>query len=148
MTPLEMLMTDIKAAMRARAKLKLSTLRMLLAEMKNEKIATGQEVDEKTFLRLVQRSVKQRKEAATKFRQGERIELAEKEESEMEILQEYLPQAVSEEELRAAVEEFVAQENLEGPRGLGAVMKEMMGRFAGRVDGGALQKIARDVLIS
>ncbi len=148
MTPLETLMTDIKAAMRARAKLKLSTLRMLLADMKNEKIATGNEVDEKTFLRLVQRSVKQRKEAATKFREGERIELAEKEEAEMEILQEYLPQAVSEEELRAAVEEFVAQEKLEGPRGLGAVMKEMMGRFAGRVDGGALQKIARDVLIS
>ena len=148
MTPLETLMNDIKEAMRARAKLKLSTLRMLLADMKNEKIASGTEVDEKTFLRIVQRSVKQRKEAATKFREGDRLELAEKEETEMVILQAYLPQAVSEEELRSAVEQFVAQEGLEGPRGLGAVMKEMMSRFAGRVDGGTLQKIAWEALAS
>jgi uncharacterized protein YqeY len=137
---------DLKQAMKARQAERTSTLRMLLAELKNERIKLGHEVDEGEFLAVVQRGVKQRQDAVEQFRKGGREDLAAKEEREAALLTAYLPAPVSPDEVRAAVEELVRAEGLAGPSGIGKVMQAIMPRFKGRFDGKALQQIAREVL--
>lgn len=145
-TPQERVQDDLKTAMKAGEKERVGTLRMLLAELKNERIAAGGEVDEQRFAALVRKGIKQRHEAAEQFRKGGREESAAKEEREAEQLEAYLPQQASEAEIRAAVEAFIAQENLSGPAAMGRVMKETMGRFGARADGATVSRIAREVL--
>ena len=147
-TPQERIQEDLKNAMRAREAERLGVLRMLLTEIKNEKIRSGEELDEDAFVTVVRRAVKQRREAAEQFRKGDRTELAEKEEREAEILTVYLPQQASEDEIRAAVEAFVAEQGLSGPRDLGPVMKAMLERFGSKADGRTVSQIARQVLMS
>lgn len=145
-TPLERIQDDIKSALKAKDKERLTTLRLLLAEIKNEKIRAGKEVDDDAFVRLVRKALKQRKDSAEQYRKGNRAELAAKEDREAEILSAYLPQQVGEAELQSAIEEFVAAEGLSGPRGIGPVMKAMMARFGGAADGKTINQIARKVL--
>jgi uncharacterized protein YqeY len=145
-TPQQQIEQDLTAAMKAREKEKVSTFRLLLTAIKNERIRLGEDVDEATFLHLVQKAIKQRQDSAEQYRQGNREDLAAKEESEAEILSAYLPPPVGEDEIRAAIEEFVAAEGLVGVKGMGAVMKEMLARFSGRTDGATVNRIARDVL--
>jgi len=144
--PREKIEHDMKAAMKAGEKEKVATLRLLLTAITNERIRAGAPVDEASFLGLVQKAIKQRAESAEQYRNGGREELAAKEEREAAILEAYLPEAVPETEIRAAIEAFVAERGLAGPAGIGPVMKEMLGRFAGRTDGGTINRIARDVL--
>ncbi len=146
--PQQRIEAQLKEALKAGDKLRLSTLRLLLTEIKNERIRRGEEVDEAGFLSLVQKGIKQRKDASEQYRRGERPDLADKEEAEAKVLGEFLPEAVSEEELERAVKEVIAAENLSGPAGLGPIMKQLMPRFAGRTDGATLQKIARRLLAS
>jgi uncharacterized protein YqeY len=145
-TPQERIQADVKEAMKARDKERLSTLRMLLADLKNEKIRRGEEVDEDAFLATVRRCIKQRHDAEQQFRNGDREELADKEKREAEMLTVYLPQQIGADELRAAIEELVAAEGLSGPRGIGPVMKAMLKRFGAAVDGASINRIAREVL--
>lgn len=138
----------MKNALRAGEKERLTTIRMLLAAVKNERIELGREVDEAGFVRLVQRAVKQRREAAEQYRAGSRPELADKEDREAEILQHYLPAAVDATELEQAVRAYVAEHQLAGPKATGQVMKAMLDRYAGRTDGSILQPIVRAALAS
>src|SRR5436309_14666525 len=100
--PQQRIEADVKAALKAGEKEKLSTLRMLLGEIKNERIRRGGEVDEAGFVSLVRKAIKQREEAATQYRNGHREELAAKEESEGRLLETYLPAQVDEGQIRAA----------------------------------------------
>lgn len=145
-TPQQRIETEVLQALKAQEKEKLSTLRLLLNAIKNERIRTGEEVDESTFVNLVRRSIKQRQEASEQYRQGGREELAEREEREAEILNDYLPPQVDEDELTAAIRDFIAAEGLAGPQALGPVMKEMLSRFSGRTDGGTINRLARVLL--
>lgn len=138
--------SDLRSALKARDKEKVSTLRLLLAELKNERIRRGEDLDEAAFVGVVRRGVKQRHEAAKQYRDGGREETAAKEEREAEILESYLPRQADEAEIRKAVEGFVATEGLSGPGAIGPVMKAMMAKFGGRADGGTLNRIAREVL--
>ena len=147
-TPQERIEADVKAAMKSGDKEKLATLRMLLAEIKNDRIAAGKEVDEARFAALVRKAIKQRHEAASQFRAGGRDESAAKEEREAGQLEAYLPQAVPEEVLRAAVRELVERDELSGPAAIGKIMKELLPRFGTAVDGATLNRIAREELTS
>ncbi len=146
MTPQAKLEQDIKDAMKARAAERLSTLRMLLGAVKNRRIELGDELTEDDFQALVQRSIKQRKESVDQFRAGNREDLAAKEEAEIETLLAYLPAQASEDDVRAAVAEFIASEGLEGPSAIGPIMKAMMAKFGGATDGKTISRIARDLL--
>jgi uncharacterized protein YqeY len=147
-SPKDRVQDDVKAAMKAGEKEKLATLRMLLTEINNERIRTGEAVDEDRFAALVRKAIKQRHEAAEQFEKGGREESAAKEEREAVFLEEYLPKQATEEEIRAAVERFVAEEGLSGPAAMGPVMKAMLAHFGARADGGTVSKIARQVLTS
>jgi uncharacterized protein YqeY len=147
-TPQARLEADVRAALKAGDKERLATLRMLLAELQNDHLGSGKEVDEVRFAALVRKSIKQLHEAAVQFRAGGRAESADKEEREAALLEGYLPQQAGEEEIRAAVRAFLAEQGLAGPAAMGPVMKETMARFAGRADGATVSRIAREELRS
>ena len=145
-TPRAEIEHDVKEALRARDNERLQTLRMLLAEIKNKTIELGRDVDRDEFAALVRKGIKQRHEAAEQFGKGARPELQAKELREAGILERYLPAQVSEDDLRQVIAELVAERGLQGPAGIGPVMKEMMKRFGGAADGAAINRIAREVL--
>ena len=145
-TPQQRIEADLKTAMKAGEKERLSTLRLLLTEIKNEKIRRMGEVDEPGFVSLVRKAIKQREEAAAQYKAGGREELAAKEESEGKMLAEYLPAQVDEGQIRAAIQEVVAARGLSGPAAIGPIMKEMLARFGSAADGSLINRIAREVL--
>jgi uncharacterized protein len=145
-SPQQRIEADLKAAMKAGEKERLSTLRLLLAEIKNERIRRGSEVDEAGFVSLVRKAIKQREDSVSQYRAGHREELAAKEEAEIGVLQAYLPAQVDEGQIRAAIEELVSSRGLSGPAGIGPVMKEMLARFGSSADGATINRIAREVL--
>jgi hypothetical protein len=144
--PQTRLETDLKEAMKARDKERTSTLRMLLAMVKNRRIELGAEVGEAELVALVRKSIKQREDSATQYRQGNRPELAEKEEAEIAMLEAYLPPPVDDDTVRAEVRAYLKTSGHAGPKAMGAVMKEMSARFAGTVDGKKLSGIVREEL--
>ena len=147
-TPQQRIEGEVKDAMKAGDKGKLSTLRMLLTEIKNERIRRGADVDEDGFISLIRKSIKQREDSVSQFRSGGREELAAKEEAELKILNAYLPAQVDEGLIRAAVEEIVTEKGLSGPAAMGPIMKGVMARFGSSADGATINRIAREVLAS
>lgn len=145
-TPQQTIQNDLKAAMKAKDKERLGTLRMLLTAIKNEQIDKGSELDDDGFLAVVRRLVKQRKDSASQYRDNGREELADKEEAEIKVLEAYLPAQVDEATLKQAIAEFIEAEGLSGPKGIGPVMKAMMQKFGATADGGTINKIARGLL--
>jgi uncharacterized protein YqeY len=145
-TPQQRIEADVKAAMKSGEKEKLSTLRMLLTEIKNERIRKGSDVDEAGFVAAVRKLIKQREESALQYRKGNREELAAKEESEKGMLEAYLPAQADEGQIRAAIEELVAERGLSGQAAMGQVMKEMMARFGSSADGATINRLAREIL--
>ncbi len=147
-TPQQRIESDLRAAMKAGEKERVGTLRMLLTELKNERIRRGGEVDEAGFLTALRKGIKQREEASEQYEKGNRPEQAAKERREAEILDSYLPASPSEEEIRSAVEAYVAEHDLSGPQAMGRVMPAMIDRFEGRADNAVVSRIAREVLSS
>jgi hypothetical protein len=135
----EQITADLTAAMKARDRMRTGTLRMLLAAVKNAAVAEGLgpqgALDDDTVIKLVQTEAKRRKEAATAFRDGGREESAAKEEAEAEILADYLPAQLSDDELAALVAAAAEEAGATDPSGMGQVMKVLMPRVAGRADG-------------
>lgn len=145
-TPQQRIEADVKTAMKSGEKEKLSTLRMLLTEIKNERIRRGGEVDEAGFISLVRKSLKQREDSVAQFRAGGREALAAKEEAEIVVLNTYLPAQVDEGQIRAAVEQIVDEQGLSGPAAMGPIMKGVIARFGTSADNATISRIAREVL--
>lgn len=145
-SPIDLVQSDLKTAMKEGDKTRVSTLRMLLSELRNERIRAGKDLDEEAFVTVVQRGVKQRTESASQYRDGNRGELADKEEAEAAVLQEYLPEPVSEDEVRAEVRRLIEEEELEGAKAMGQVMGTLMPKYKGRIEGRELQRIAKEEL--
>ncbi|HVS15607.1 MAG TPA: GatB/YqeY domain-containing protein [Thermoanaerobaculia bacterium] len=138
--------SDLKEAMKARDSQRVQTLRLLLAAIKNRRIEKGAELDEKDFVALVRREIKQGEEAAQANRDAGRPERVGEEEAKIARLQAYLPPALDEDTLRAQIQELIAARGLEGPQAMGVVMKEMMARHGAAADGKAISAIARELL--
>lgn len=145
-TPEERISEEVRTALKAGQRERTATLRMLLNEIKNEKIRQQEEVDETGFLRLVRRAIKQREDSASQYEEGGRQELAAKERGEIGILEAYLPEELDDDTLRQAIAEIIDQDELSGPGDLGPLMKQMMARFAGQADGGRINRLVREAL--
>ena len=134
----------VKDAMRKKDKLKLGVLRMLTAEIKNRRIENQCELKDEDILQVITRMVKQRKDSAQQFMDGNREELAAKEIAEIEVLETYLPEALSATELERLVQEAISEAQAESKKDMGKVMKVVMPKIAGRADGKAVnQMVAR-----
>jgi uncharacterized protein YqeY len=139
------LRSDLTSAMKARDELRSATIRMALTAITNEEVAgkTARELSEDEVLKVLTREVKKRKEAAEAFAGAGRAEQAAREEAEGEVLTAYLPAQLSDEELQALVDEAVAESGAEGPRAMGAVMKVLTPKVAGRGDGSRVAAAVR-----
>jgi uncharacterized protein YqeY len=136
------LQEDLKEARKAREKLRTLVLSTTLSELRNREIEIGGEADDQEAVSVIAKAVKRRKEAAEQMRAGGREELAERESLEAEILSSYMPEGLSEEEVREIVRSIVS----EGPRELGPVMGQLMPRIKGRFDGREANRIVREEL--
>jgi uncharacterized protein len=127
---------DMKAAMRAREAARLSTIRLLLAAIKQKEVDERIEVSDADVLGILDKMIKQRRESITQFEAGGRPELAAAERAEIEILQSYLPQQLSEAEIDALIDAAVAEAGASGAAAMGKVMATLKPRLAGRADMG------------
>ena len=132
---------DLKEAMRAKAALKLGVVRMLKSALKNAAIEKGgadAQMNDADVAQVIRKQVKQRQDSIESFEKGGRAELVAKEKEEMSILQSYLPQAMSADELAKVVRETIAEVGATSKAQMGAVMKALQAKVAGRADGKAL----------
>lgn len=133
----ERLTADLTAAMRARDDVRKSTLRMVLSAIRNAEVAgdTPKELSDDEIITVLTRETKRRKEAADAFRQGGRDESAAGEEAEAAVIAEYLPAALSDDELSQLVDDAVAEAGATSMRDMGKVMKALQPKVQGRADG-------------
>jgi uncharacterized protein YqeY len=142
----EQLTEDMKASMRAGDTEKTRTLRLLKSSMKNEEIKAGHVLNDDEALKLLQREAKQRKDSITAYESAGRNELAATENSELTIIQGYLPQALSEDELKQIVDEVVNEMGATDSKQMGVVIGGVMKRVGSQADGGTVSKLVRERL--
>ena len=136
----------MKEAMKAKETLRLSTIRLIRAAIKNREIEVREELDDPAVIDILSSLVKQRKESAQVYRENERLDLAAKEEAELEILQEFLPAQLSEEEVLAMIEAAIAETGAASARDMGRVMKIVSVRTKGRADGKRVSDLVKERL--
>ena len=144
----ERLDADLKDAMRAKKELHLSVLRMLKSAIKYKEVepgATGP-LDEPAILQVIGGLIKQRRDSVEQFKVGGRPELAEKEEQEISVLQSYLPQQLSADELRAEVQAAITAAGAKSAKDMGAVMKLLSPKLQGRAEGRAISEEVKSQL--
>jgi hypothetical protein len=149
MSLIDTIQQDITHAMKARDELRLSTLRMVKTALKNKEIEKMGPLTEPEARQVLSTLIKQRKDSIEQFTKGGRAELANKEASEIVVIESYLPKAASEEQIRAQVRATIAEMGSPGAKEMGAVMKNVMAKFqaAGdRVEGKTVSSIVKEEL--
>jgi uncharacterized protein YqeY len=148
MTLREQIDADMKAAMKAREQVKLDTIRGIKSAIKYKEVEGGEvtTLDDAGILKIVIGLIKQRRDAAEQFRAGGRPELADKEDLEATFLQAYLPKQLSEAELETIVVEAIAEVGASSPKDMGAVMKVVQPKAAGRAEGRTISELVKKKL--
>ena len=137
---------DLKVAMKSGDTVKRSTLRMLLSSINNAEIARKASLEGSDILGVIAKEVKQRHESITAFKDGNRPDLVEKEEAEMAILQDYLPEQMTREDIVAEVKQVIADIGAQGPGDKGKVMQQLMPKLKGRADGKEINAVVTELL--
>ena len=146
MTLKEQITEDMKTAMRAKDSERLGTIRLLLAALKQKEVDERVELDDVMVVAIVDKLVKQRKDSVAAFTQGGRLDLADKEAAEIKVLEVYLPQRMSTDEITAEVKAIVAELGASGPGDMGKVMGTVKTRLAGKADMGAVSAAVKAAL--
>ncbi len=136
----------MKAAMKAREKARLGTIRLIQSEFKRIEVDERIEIDDARALAVLDKMVKQRRDSADQFTQAGREELAEQENFEIGVIQEFLPAQLGEEELVAMVDEAIAASGATGMQAMGAVMGQLKPKLQGRADIGAVSQLVKSRL--
>lgn len=144
----ERLDEDLKSALKAGEKARVSVIRMLRGELTNARIDKGHTLDDQEALDVLARYARKRRDAAAEYAKGGRQDLVDKELAEAAITQGYLPTALSDEALAALVTTVVAELGATGIKDMGRVMKEVLQRAAGRADGAAVSALVKSRLSS
>ena len=144
----EKLTTDMKEAMKAReeGRQRLGVIRLVRGAIRQQEIDGQRELDDEAVLSVISKEVKQRRDAIEEFQKGGRDDLVRQNEAEIAILMEYLPQQMTEDEVRSAVQEAIAATGASTPKDMGKVMKELMPKVKGRADGKLVNQIVRERL--
>ena len=142
----EKIQSDMYTAMKAGEKEKASTLRTVLAKLKDKQIDTREPLSEKDEIKVLQTLVKQRKESIDLYQKGGRSELAEAESFELEIINTYLPEMMNEDDVRKLIEEIIEEIGAQSMADLGKVMPQIMKQGKGLIDGKIAQRIVSEML--
>ncbi len=144
----EQLMAAMKEAMKAKDSERLNTIRLMRTALKNREIEARKELDSQETIQVLSSLVKQRKEAAQVYRENDRPEMAEKEEAEIVVIQEFLPSQLGEAEIRQIIEEAVAETGASSMKDMGKVMKIVTAKTVGRADGRQVSELVKARLAS
>lgn len=145
---IEKLQEDLKQAMRDKDVVKTSTLRILLAEIKNAEISKGENLSDSDIISVFQKEAKKRKEAAAGFRQGNREDSALVEEQELKVIEAYLPEQLSDEELTKIVEGAITELGASSIQDMGKVIGLVMSKAQGKVEGARVSGLVKERLSS
>jgi len=146
MNYIEKIKEDMYAAMKSKDKVKATILRSLLSNLKKIEIEKKEPIAEPEYLSIVKKMVKQLKESIDVYSQAGRIELAEKEKSELSIMEAYLPKQFSEEEILELIKNIISEISAKNISDIGKVMAIVMKKGGGKVDGGIANRIAKELL--
>ena len=147
MTLQEKIQSQIAESMRGKDQLRLSVLRMMKSAVKNKEIEKMKPLEEAEVVTVLNTLVKQRKDSIEQFRKGGREELAQKEEAEIKIIEEYLPAAASDDDIRQAVAEAIQETSAASMKDMGKVMKAALARLAGKTaDGSRVSQFVKEKL--
>ena len=147
MSPLKNTLTEaMKDAMRAKEKFRLGVIRMALAEIKRVEVDERIDVDDARCLAIIDKMSKQRRDAANQFVDGGRQDLADNELAEVEVLKEFLPAQLSENEIIALIDETIATTGATGPQGMGQVMGQLKSKVQGRADMQVISQLVKERL--
>jgi uncharacterized protein YqeY len=147
MTLREQIISDMTASMKAQDAPRTSTLRMVKAAMMNRQIEKGGELDDEEMGKLLRSLVKQRRDSVEQYEKGGRQDLADKEKAEIQVIEAYLPQAASPEEIEAAVAAAIAESGASSMKDMGKVMKSVQVALAGKnADGRMVSEIVKSKL--
>ncbi len=142
----ERLAADMKVAMKERDQLRLSTIRLVRSEIKNAEISKGEPLSDEEVTGVLARELKKRRESVVLFEQGGRPELAEKEGREADVIMGYLPEQLGDDEVRALVDEAIAETGATRIQEMGKVMGALMPKVKGRADGTVISSIVKERL--
>jgi uncharacterized protein len=137
---------EVRAAMRAREQERVDALRLVLAALRSAEKELQRPLSDQEELQVLQRERKRRAEAAEAFREGGREEQAAKEERELAVIETFMPEPISEEELERIVDDAIAETGATSIRDLGRVMADVMPQVSGRADGSAVSRLVREKL--
>jgi len=138
----------MKDAAKARDKVRLSALRMMKAALHNREIDSKDGLTDQDALQVLSSLAKQRKDSIEQFKNGGRLELAEREEQELDVIREFMPSQISEEEIGALIERAIEEVGAASVRDMGKVMKALMPEITGRADGKAVSELVKERLSS
>jgi len=142
----DLLKNDLKKYMKEKNTLALNAVRSIISEIKNREVEKGAELTEKEIVQLIKKQIKMREDSIEQFEKADRNDLAEKERKEVEILQKYLPEQLSDEELRKIIEETINEVNATSKKDFGKVMKLVIQKVQGRADGKKISEILSTLL--
>jgi len=142
----EIIFNDMKKALKGNEKLKLSTLRLIRAAIKNAEISKKVKLTEDEVIGIIANNLKKLEESLDIFTKGQRPELAEKAKKEIKIVKRYLPEQLSEEEVEKIVKDTITKFGFKGLQNIGPAMREIMPQLKGKADGKIVNKMVRDLL--
>ncbi|WP_243370157.1 GatB/YqeY domain-containing protein [Geotalea sp. SG265] len=142
----ERLNDELKASMKSKDELKLSVIRMVRSSIKNREIERQHELDDREIIEIISTLCKQRRESIRLFQEAKRQDLVDKEERELSLLLEFLPQQLTREELQELVKKTIAECGAQGPKDMGRVMKALQPSVAGRADGKLVSDVVKEQL--
>jgi len=146
MTLKEKIMNDLKKSMKERNEVKIRTLRMIIASIKNWEINNLKDIDDNSIISVLLKEAKKRKEAIEEYRKANREDLAKAEEEELKIIESYLPERMSEEEIKGLVLKTIEEVRATSLKDLGRVMKAIMPKIKGKADGKLINDMVRKIL--
>jgi uncharacterized protein YqeY len=142
----ERLIDEMKQAMKANDKLRLSTIRMIRTAIKNKEIEERKKLDDTVILKVIQGMVRKGEESVEQFKLGRRMDLVEKETKEIEILKSYLPLPLSQEEILMIIDQTIEETQASSLKDLGKVMKSVMPKLGGRAEGALINQLVKERL--
>lgn len=142
----EKILEEMKQAMKANDKIRLSAIRMIRSSLKNKEIELRRRLEDEDIFKVIQGMVRKGEESVEQFQAGGRSDLVEKERAEIEILKSFLPQPVSEEEIIRIIEETIQETQASSMKDLGKVMKAVMPKLGGKADGKVINQLVKERL--
>jgi len=142
----ERLVEEMKQAMKANDKLRLSTIRMIRSALKNKEIELRKKLEDEEIAKVIQVMVRKGEESVEQFQIGGRMDLVEKEKSEIEILKSFLPQPFSQEEILKIIDQSIQETQASSPKDIGKVMKSVIPKIGGKADGKLINQLVKERL--